>query len=185
MMPRYRLDSVRSRLTVQAFATGLLSAFAHSPTFAARDLAGSIRFEGGQVERMALDLTVRVDSLELQDRVRDQDRREIEGRMRTEVLETAAYPEVTYQAVAIEVAPIAQGRYRVLLRGDLTLHGGTRPHRIEAELIVFEDGLRLRGAGPLRMPDYGITPVTALGGTIRLQPELRISFDIGALPEGP
>ena len=36
-MNRYRIDPGRSRFTVQAFATGLLSAFAHSPTFAVRD----------------------------------------------------------------------------------------------------------------------------------------------------
>ena len=52
------------------------------------------------------------------------------------------------------------------------------------ELQVFDDGLRLRGECPLRLSDYRIRPVTALGGTIRLKDELKLSFDLVGLPEG-
>ena len=55
----------------------------------------------------------------------------------------------------------------------------------EAELRLYTDGLRLIGSCPLRMSDYGIRPVTALGGSIRLKDEMRLSFDLVALPEGP
>ena len=47
MTVRYRLDPVRSRFTVQAFATGLLSFLAHSPTFGVRDFAGEMSFLTG------------------------------------------------------------------------------------------------------------------------------------------
>ncbi len=40
MMSRYRLDNKSSRFTVQAFATGLLSFAAHSPTFAGSPMSG-------------------------------------------------------------------------------------------------------------------------------------------------
>jgi polyisoprenoid-binding protein YceI len=185
MMARYRLDPPRSRFTLQAFATGLLSAFAHSPSFAVRDFDGVIRYDGGALERMALELTVQAGSLELEGRASESDRREIEGRMRDEVLETSRFCEIAYRAAAVEVAPLAPGRYRLRLGGELRLHGVNRRHQLDAELIAFEDGLRLRGDCPLRMSDYGIRPVTALGGTIRLRDDLRVAFDIGALPEGP
>ena len=61
----------------------------------------------------------------------------------------------------------------------------TRPHSVTAEILVFDDGLRLRGENSLRMSDYRIRPVTALGGTIRLKDELELSFDIVGFPEGP
>ena len=63
-------------------------------------LRGELRFEGGEIEGMALDLTVRADSLELLDRVSAADRGRSRSRMRRDVLETAAYPEITYQAEA-------------------------------------------------------------------------------------
>jgi polyisoprenoid-binding protein YceI len=181
-MNRYRIDSGRSHFTVHAFATGLLSAFAHSPTFAVRDFGGELRL-GETAQSLELDVTVDPDSLALVDRVRDADRREIEGRMRGEVLETSLYREIAYRGGAVRADTLAQGRYRLDIDGKLTLHGDAHAHRMEAELIVFGDGLRLGGRDALRMSEYRIRPVTAVGGTIKLKDELTITFDIAAVPE--
>src|SRR5689334_15027491 len=101
MADAFGIEPRESRFTVQAFATGALSFFGHSPTFAVRDFAGVIRFDGGEIRRMRLELKVQADSLELEDKVGANDRRDIEGRMRTEVLETAANPEVSFQAAEV------------------------------------------------------------------------------------
>jgi polyisoprenoid-binding protein YceI len=184
MSARYSLDPGRSRFTVQAFATGVLSYFAHSPTFAVRDFRGEVRFEGEGIDRMSLELTVNADSLELLDRVSPADRREIEDRMLREVLEMAAFPEVTFRSADVTADPLSRGLYRVKIGGQLLLHGETRPLRVVAELRLFVDGLRLQGSCPLRMSDYRIGPVAALGGAIRLKDELAVSFDISGFPEG-
>jgi polyisoprenoid-binding protein YceI len=181
-MNRYRIDPGRSQFAIRAFAAGLLSAFAHNPTFAVREFGGELRL-GDTAESLELEVTVDPDSLALVDRVRDADRREIEGRMRGEVLETPVYREFSYHGGAVRADAIGQGRYRLVIDGTLTLHGVTRPHRMEAELIVFGDGLRLGGRDALRMSEYRIKPVTAVGGTIKLKDELTISFDIAAVPE--
>ena len=98
MTMHYRLDPAQSRFSVQAFATGILSVLAHSPTFAVRDFRGHVRLDDGVPGRMTLDVAVKADSLVLTDQVPPADRRDIEGRMRGEVLETAAYPEIRYEA---------------------------------------------------------------------------------------
>ncbi len=184
MTARYRFDPPRSRLTVQAFATGLLAAFAHSPTFAVRDFDGGIRFGDGQVENLELELIIPVDALELEGRFPPADRRDIEDRMRREVLEPARYPQIRFQSGEAQVTPTSPGRYQLRIGGRLSLHGVTLPHPIVAELLVFSDGLRLRGDNSLRMSSYGIKPVTALGGAIKLKYEMRLAFDIGAVPDG-
>lgn len=181
-MNRYRIDPGRSHFTVHASATGLLSAFAHSPTFAVRDFGGEMRL-GETAQSFEVDVTVDAGSLELVDRVRDADRRDIEGRMRGEVLETSVYRQISYRGRAVQAETIDQGRYQLVIEGELALHGVTRAHRMEAELTVFGDGLRLGGRDTLRMSDHGIKPVTAVGGTIKLKDELTISFDIAAVPE--
>jgi polyisoprenoid-binding protein YceI len=182
MTTLYRIDPARSRFTVQAFATGLLSFMGHSPAFAVRDFSGTVAFEGGRVGGMRLDLNVRADSLALTGEFRAADREEIERTMRREVLETADYPQIRYEAVAASSETSSPGRYRVRLDGRLSLHGVTREHPAEAELTVFDDGLRLGGGSVVRLTDYRIRPVTALGGTIRLKDELRGTFDLAALP---
>ena len=49
MMTRYRLDPGQSRFTVQAFATGMLSFLAHSPTFAVRAFRGDVEIDGTRI----------------------------------------------------------------------------------------------------------------------------------------
>jgi polyisoprenoid-binding protein YceI len=185
MTQRYRLDSRQGRFQVQGFATGMLSVFAHSPTFAVRDYRGEVRLDDGAPGRMTLDVTVRADSLSLVDRVKDADRHEIEDRMRREVLEVTTYPEIRYEAADIAARATGRGQFTLRINGTLHLHGLTRAQPIDAEMHLFEDGLRIAGGCPLRMPDYGIRPVTALGGTIRLKDELKVTFDLAGLPEAP
>jgi polyisoprenoid-binding protein YceI len=178
----YRFDPGQSRFTVQAFATGLLSFMGHSPAFAVRDFSGTVAFDAGRVGGMRLDLNVRADSLALTGEFRSADREEIERTMRREVLETADYPQIRYEAMAVSSETSSPGRYCVRLDGRLSLHGVTLEHPAEAELTVFDDGLRLSGTSVVRLSGHRIRPVTALGGTIRLKDELRVTYDLAAVP---
>jgi polyisoprenoid-binding protein YceI len=179
----YRIDAGRSRFTVQALATGMLSFLGHSPTFAVRDFAGELRWQPDTSEGTGIEVTVRADSLELMDNVRPADREDIEGRMRREVLEVGAYPEIGFRGDEIMAGAIAPDRYRGRIVGLLSLHGVTNREAIEAEVGLYDDGVRMAGEFPLCLSDYRIRPVTALGGAIRLRDPLRVSFDILAWKE--
>jgi polyisoprenoid-binding protein YceI len=183
MTSRYQLDPAHSRFTARAFAAGLLSFLGHSPTFAVREFAGVVEFPEDFIAKMRLELTVGAGGLSVADEVKPADRREIEERMRADVLDTRAFPEITFRAEAVATEKLAPGRYRMTLDGPLVLHGYARPHRATAELVMLADGLRLRGETGLRMSDFAIAPVTALGGTIRLQDEVKLAFDLAAVPE--
>jgi len=183
MTTRYRFDPGRSRFTVQTFVAGLLSFLGHSPTFAAREFGGTVEFPDDLVANLRLELTAQAGALAATEDVKPTDRREIEDRMRAEVLEANTFPEITFRAAAAGTEKLAAGRYRVTLDGTLGLHGVSRPHRLDAELGLFTDGVRLRGETGVKMSDFGIRPVTALGGTIRLQDEVKLTFDLAAAPE--
>jgi polyisoprenoid-binding protein YceI len=180
---RYRFDPGKSRFTVQAFASGMLSFLGHSPTFAVRDFTAELRLDPGSPAGAGLEVIVRADSLELVDKVRPADRQEIEGRMRGEVLETAAYPEIRFEAAEVATYPVSQGQYRLRAVGRMALRGVSSRLALEAPLALYDDGVRLGGEFPLRMSEYRIRPVTALGGTIKLRDELRVAFDLVAWKE--
>lgn len=182
-MARYRFDNRHGRFTVQTFATGMLSFLGHNPTFAVNQFAGTVDFPDGQIARMLLELTIQAGSLSVLGEVKPTDRVEIEGRMRSEVLETPTFPEIVFRAVATSSDRVAQGHYRVVLDGTLSLHGVARPYPMNGELLIFGDGIQIRGATRVRMSDHGIRPVTALGGAIRLKDEVTLSFDLLAPPE--
>jgi polyisoprenoid-binding protein YceI len=182
MIVSYRLDPGQSRFTVQAFAGGVLSFVAHSPTFIARDYAGELRLSHDDLTG-ELRVTVRAESLELVDQVSPSDRQEIEGRMRREVLETAAYPDIRLEADDLSGHEAEGNQYHLRIRGQLSVHGATGPVEVDARLLAFRDGARVSGECPLRLSEYGIRPVTALAGAIKLKDQLRVAFDLAFLRE--
>jgi polyisoprenoid-binding protein YceI len=184
MTARYRFDPEHSRFTVQGFAGGVLSFMAHSPTFAVRGFAGKAWFDPAPPQGPGLEVTVQADSLDLADNVRPADREEIMGRMRQEVLETAAFPAIRFEAGEASAAPAGENRYQIRLHGRLALHGVTAPHEVDAQLLVYYDGIRLSGESALRLSDYRIRPVTALGGAIKLKDQLAVTFDLVAWKDG-
>ena len=175
---RYLLDDSQSRFTVQAFVSGALSALGHSPTFAVRTFTGEIRFAPDATADAAINLKVQADSLALTDTVSAKDRNEIESRMRQEVLETAYFPEIVFQSTEITSTTIADGWYALRIAGKLSLHGVTNPYRLDSQLRVMDEEIRLTGDCPLSQPTYRIKRVSALGGMITLKDELKLAFDL-------
>ncbi len=180
---RYRIDPSRSRVTVKAFVTGMLSAFGHNPTIAVRKFEGTVEFSPEAPEKSSLNIRIKADSLEVTDDASDKDRREMERQMREEVLEAARYPEIVFESTSVSVEPIMMSQYRAKIAGRLTLRGIARPCEINAQLIVSPDTLRANGEFPLRQSDFNIKQVSAVGGTIKLKDELKFSFDIVAFKQ--
>jgi len=179
-LDRYIINPMISRFTVKASATGLLSAFGHSPTILIRDLKGEIGFNPQAMEHSSLHLIVRADSLTVADNVNDKDRREIESQMREQVLETSKYPEIVYDTQKVSVKDAVDSQNDVVLLGQLTLHGVTRPQQVPARIVLTGDLLRAFGEFSLRQSDYNVKPVSAVGGGLKVKDEVKFTFDIAA-----
>jgi polyisoprenoid-binding protein YceI len=175
---RYRLDASQSRFTVQGSADGLLSMFGHDPVIAICGFGGDVRFVPGTLESGSLLMLVQADSLAVVNKVSDKDRREMERGMREDVLETARYPEIVYISTKVSANRRGEGQYRARITGNLSLHGVSREHVIDAQLTLGEDSLHARGEFLLRQTDYNIKPVSVAGGTLKMKDELKFSFDI-------
>src|SRR5277367_6079295 len=123
---RYVIDGRSSRFTVRATATGLLAAMGHNPNINIRDFSGEMRFDPEKLEAGSFRLVIKTSSLGVQDDMSDKDRREIDRLMNQEVLETAKFPEILYDASSISVTKMSDMLYAATLNGNLTLHGVTR-----------------------------------------------------------
>ena len=178
MTVRYQLDPGQSRFIVQAFATGMLSAFAHNPIIAVRDFTGEMQFSPETPAAAFLQIAVRADCLTVVENVNPKDRQEIEDRMRREVLETARYPEICFQSTAISGEQVAANVYRIRFRGPLALHGVTNTIQVDAQFQVLEDGIRLTGEFTLPLSAFRIKRASALGGMITVKDDLKFTFDL-------
>ena len=175
-----KINRSRSRLTIKAFAAGLLSSFGHDPTFSARDISGELRFIPDDPKSANLKINVRTNSIEVSGDINSKDRKEIEKTMREEVLQIDRFPEVTFESTSVEGEKVFENQYRVQIKGNLSLHGVTHPETIEAQVTVNGDQVRAYGDFTLRQTDYGMKLVSIAGGSLKLKDELKFSFDIAA-----
>ena len=178
--PSYLVDPARSRFEVRASATGLLSAFAHSPTIVIRNFTGEAWFRPESPELSSLRLAIDTASLTVTGDVNDKDRREMESTMREEVLETNRYREIRFESTGMRATKIADGMYRMQMAGKLSLHGVERTVDIPCTVVADGHLLRANGDFSIRQTDYRIRLVSAAGGTIKLKDELKFRFDIVA-----
>lgn len=176
----YAIDARVSRFTVKASATGFLAALGHNPTMAVRNFEGDVHLAADSLADASLHLRIVAASLAVQDEISDKDRREMEDRMRDEVLEVSRFPDIIYDCSDVSGSETSKGQYPVTLNGQLTLHGVTRPVPVSAQVSVSGNTLRASGECTLRQTDYGIKLVSALAGTLRLKDELKLAFDIAA-----
>jgi polyisoprenoid-binding protein YceI len=181
---RYQLDPARSRFTIRAFATGLLSAFGHSPTIAAREYEGEAGFAAGTLAGAYLHVNARPDSFEVIGDVNDKDKREIEDRMKGEVLETSRFARISFDSSSVESTALGESQYNLRINGSLALHGVTRNLTIYCQVSLNGETLHCAGEFSLRQTDFGIKPPTAAGGTLKVKDEVKCSFDITAQKQG-
>jgi polyisoprenoid-binding protein YceI len=161
------LDTGRSSLTVHVEKSGLFSAFAHNHTIQAPIASGQL-----DVEKRSAKLTFNAKEMKVLDEgVKDSERAEIDQTMKSDkVLDVARFPEIRF--VSTNIVPQDGGRYQV--RGDLTLHGVTRP----VELPIALSNGRYTGSMKLKQTDFGIAPVSVAGGTVKVKDVIEIVFEI-------
>jgi len=169
----YKIDSKESLFTVQASASII-----HSPKFAIRDLSGLATFIPGTLQKASVRVEIPSTSLEIQDEVNSEERREIDRIMRQEVLLTHAFAKILFESSGINVSQITEYLFRVKVAGALTLRGVTRNHAFDAQVTVGPDNLRATGNFTLLQTDYGIKLVTAAGGVLKIRDELKFGFFI-------
>jgi polyisoprenoid-binding protein YceI len=177
-LAHFIVDPKASRFTVQAFASGILSAMGHNPKIGIRTFSGEVDFNAEAIEGGALRLTVQSASLAVQDGISDKDRREMERLMKEDVLEVAKYPEIRYEAKTIAVSRVDGSLYSATLNGNLSLHGVTLPLPITARIATFGELLRTSGEFTLRQSEYQIKPVSVAGGALKLKDEVKFSFEM-------
>ena len=177
---RYVIDSRASRFTVQAFATGLMARMGHNPIIGIRDFSGEMQFNPDKLEAGGFRLVIKSASLSVQNDISDKDLREIERLMNQEVLETAKFPEIVYEATIISVTKMADMLCSATLNGKLTLHGVTRNQTIVVRVALLGSMLRASGDFTLDQTDYNIKLVSVAGGALKLKDELKFSFEMVA-----
>jgi polyisoprenoid-binding protein YceI len=98
------------------------------------------------------------------------------------VLDVEKYPKITFRSGKIS-ATQRSDRLTLRVDGELTLHGITRPLSVPVDATLTSSGLTATGRVTVRQTDFGIRPVTAGAGTVRVKDEVDVVFSIVGRPQ--
>jgi len=156
-----------SKLLVHAFKSGLFSGLADNHDIEAPISEGTIDEGELRVRFVVESSAMKV----LDPKLSEDKRKEVQDRMQgPEVLSSTRFPKITFESTKVERT--GQGMLRV--DGRLSLHGVTRPVTVS---VKTENG-RYVGTSMLSQRQFGITPISIAGGTVKVKDELKIEFDI-------
>lgn len=166
-----RFDAATGECRVFTFKDGALSAIAHDLELT----VGRFTIEVG--DDLAIAARFQLDSVRVAHAVKDGrpsgalsdgDKRKIEKTMAEEVLELRRFPEASFAGRATAAGA------GFVLTGELTLHGKTRPLTVTTRAV---DGRQVAELA-LHQPDYGIKPYSAMLGTLKIRPELKLRVSV-------
>jgi len=178
----YSIDRAKSKMEIHVYKEGAFKMFGHDHLIAAKDISGEARFDPQKIEASSVRLKIATKSIAVVDPGEsEKDRQDVQTTMAGEkVLDVTKFPEITFVSTGVSAAKKNADGWELTLSGKLSLHG--REKAVSFPLQVQGASNELRGQGELSIlqTDYGITPVKAGGGAVKVKDRLKIAFTIVA-----
>ncbi len=178
----YSVDPQQSKVEIHVGKQGAFSAFGHDHLVAAKQVSGDAKFAARKLDQSSVRLKIPAKSLTVIDPGdSEKDRKEVQAAMEGEqVLDVARFPEIAFTSTSVSGAKKTPNGWELTLAGKLNLHGVEKP--VTFPLRVTANANELHGESELSVlqTDYGITPVKAGGGTVKVKDKLKITFSIVA-----
>ena len=164
------IDVERSTITIHVGKAGLLSAAGHEHWVNAPLSSGTIR----ESPSPSIEFTVETAKMMVKPdpKVDAKTQAQIQKDMEEMTLQTQRFPQITFHSSRIEKLGDTQWK----VEGDLSLHGVTKP----VSLTVKRTGDSYIARTVLKQTDFGITPISVAGGTIKVKNEVELDFQIFA-----
>jgi len=96
------------------------------------------------------------------------------------LLEVARFPTITFKSQKVTARPAAGGAYDLELAGEMNIHGATRPLTLPVHVEVAGQTLTATGKAVLRHDEFGLQPISAGGGTVKVKNEIGVTYRIVA-----
>jgi polyisoprenoid-binding protein YceI len=103
------------------------------------------------------------------------------GHMR-KALKADASPTLGFHATSVQVTPTGAGAGTAEMQGTLSIAGQERPVTISGTVASEGAQLRVRGTKRIDMREWGVRPPSLMMGTMRVNPNATIGFDVVLKP---
>lgn len=180
------IDAAASRVTIEVGKSGAFSFAGHSHEVLAPAVSGRVTFDPTDWARSAVSLQFDASALKVTgkgDPPSDVPKVQ-EVMLSDRVLDAKRFPVVAFRSRSVAATPRSPSTVDLVIAGDLTLHGQTRQVTLRSTATLEPGGLIVRGAFPIRQTEFGMTPVTAGGGTVRVKDDVQVQYLLKARRAG-
>ena len=187
----YTVDPAASQIRIYVYRAGAAARLGHNHVLSAPAFEGYVSIPSAQAADARFDLSVAWTDLVIDDPALraetggnfggERSADDIAGTRRNMLgdrgVQADRFPLVRFHSMAIE------GDWPVLIaQVEVTLHGVTRTQPVVLHVEHGGESLKVSGAMLLRQSDFGITPFSALGGLMKVQDMVAITFALSARP---
>ena len=182
------VDAEASRVVIHVGKTGLGSfAAGHEHDAVASAVNGEVTADFDNLSRSSVDVSVDARSVKITDR--DESPEDVQKVQQTtlgpEVLDVARFPTIRFRSKAVTGTRILSGTYVAAVAGELSLHGVTKAFTVPLQLEARGDTLTATGKMVVKQTDFGIEPISAGAGLVKVEDEVTISLEIVARSRTP
>ncbi len=166
------VDVQQSKMTVHVSKHGIFGFLGED-----HDIDAPISSGSYDADSQTVDITVDAAKLRVFDpKLSPEKRNDVQTNMLgPEVLDVVRYPTIRFTSNRAEVV----GASRSTIQGELMLHGQTHPVTLQVTKI---DEKHFAGSAIIRQTAFGITPIRVAGGTVSVNDEVNVDFEIVLMP---
>ncbi len=176
------IDAASSRVEISVGRSGVFGFAGHNHEVIAPAVSGRVSFDPADWTRSSV--SVKFDASALKVTGKGDPPQDVpkvqEVMLSDQVLDVKRFPAISFESRSVSARPHGAGAFDLVIEGDLTLHGVTRPLTVRATSNLDPRGMTVRGAFAIKQTDFGMEPVTAAGGTVRTKDEVGVQFAIAA-----
>jgi polyisoprenoid-binding protein YceI len=178
----YVVDAAASSVRVHVGKSGALSFAGHKHEVVAPAVSGEIVGDAADLAASRVTLTFQAGALKvLPDGEPAGDAPKVEEIMRgPKVLDAVRFPTITFTSKRVTGRDTGSGTYDLELTGELMLHGMTRALTLPVHVEVSGETLTVSGRATLLHDQFGMEPVSAAGGSVKVKNEIPIEYRLVA-----
>ncbi|WP_338867774.1 YceI family protein [Myxococcus stipitatus] len=176
----YHLAAQESSVRLHVGKSGMLKTFGHEHEVAAPAFSGQVTVPEGDLSSCQVSATF--ESRELRVLPGNEPAKDVpkvqETMLGPEVLDAQRYPDIRFTSKHCAAKQTGQGIYEAQVEGELDLHGVAKPVSLPMKVELTGDRLVARGSTTIRQTDFGIPPVSAGGGSVKVKNEVPIQLTL-------
>ena len=173
----YVVDPAGSSVRIHVGKSGAFSFAGHTHEVVAPALSGEVTADPADLSASRVTLSFEAAALKVVAEGEPAgDAPKVEEAMRgPKTLDSSRFPAITFKSAKVTGGGEG-GKWELQVAGEMTLHGVTRALTLPVKVELQGDTLTASGEAVLRQDEFGMRPVSAGGGTVKVKNEVQVSY---------